>query len=159
MRRIGSLVLFAAVILALLPVGAAHAKAPLVGATVHTFDGSEFREVDGVLYLRAWVGEIDVDGDAAFDYDITWWIALPLREAGVTTHYTMVVEIHEGETLLLATQEHGTTTTANSTWRANGVVTEAYGALEEWQGRRVHESGSFWPDDGSLAGESIFRLN
>jgi hypothetical protein len=80
----------------------------------------------------------------------------------------MIVEIWESydlcgpntpADLLLVTFEHGTTTTANSTWRANGVVTEASGALEEWQGRRVHESGSFWPDDGSLAGESIFRLN
>ena len=129
-------------VLALIPAGTALAKEPGGGTTT-------------------WVGEIDVNGDEVGDYDIVWWIELgpTWRTAGKASHYWMITEIWDGNTKLLATWEHGTTTSPNSTWRANGVVTEAYGVYSDWLGRNVHESGHFWLTAAGLAGESDFRLN
>jgi hypothetical protein len=160
-------------VFALVPTATALAKAPLEGETDHAFmpmPGAEGGDYEG--FLRAWVGTVDFTvGEDIHTFDIVWWLKLPLGEAGKTTHYWMITEIWEGYdpalgedqtgNLMLATWEHGTTTSKNSTWRANGMVTLAGGFFEGWQGRQVHESGSFWFDEGigTLAGESIFRLN
>jgi hypothetical protein len=85
---------------------------------------------------------------------------------GQASQYEMIVEIwdvYPGGTLLLATMEHGTTTMANTRWRANGQVTfVAEGsAFDGWDGRSVHERGRFVTDAAGapLSGTSIFRLN
>lgn len=141
------------VMLALLPAGLAQAKSQVRGTTTHEFVGTV---EDG--YLRAWVGEIDIDGE---DFDIEWRIELAsMRETGKASHYSMVVRISDDTGVVLETEERGTTTSPNSTWRARGVVTRAEGHFANWLGRSVHESGHFWvTDTGGLAGESTFRLN
>ena len=160
-------------VFALVPAATAMAKAPLEGATDHVFmpmPGAPGGDYEG--FLRAWVGTVDfVVGEDTHTFDIVWWLKMPTREAGKTTHYWMITEIWEGYdpalgeaqtgSLLLATWEHGTTTSMNGTWRANGYVTHADGFFTDWEGRQVHESGSFWLDTdiGTLAGESLFRLN
>jgi hypothetical protein len=169
-RRI-LIVVVLAVGLALVPAGLAQAKAPLRGETDH-WPGTCFEGP----YLQAWEGTISV-GD--FDGWIEWWIDVetwtawdeltdpaqpPLPNA---SHYTMKVLIYDDEpetcadsNPVLATLEHGTTTLANTTWRANGVVTEANGFFSGWDGRRVHESGEFiMGPTGPVSGVSIFRIN
>jgi len=43
-------------------------------------------------------------------------------------------------------------------WRGNGVVTEAYGAFEDWNGRRTFEGGPVnWTFP--FSGEGMFRIN
>jgi hypothetical protein len=160
MRKL-RILLVLVLVFALIPAGTALAKKPAGGETTHSFDGTPGTGAyDG--FLQAWVGEIDVDGDEDGDYDIVWWIKLGenWRETGKASHYWMVTEIWDGDTKILATWEHGTTTSPNTSWRANGVVTYATDYFDGWEGRRVHESGNFWVDpiDG-LVGESIFRLN
>ena len=154
----------AAVLLALLPVGLAQAMAPLRSTTDHTPGTSGF---DGP-YLEVWEGTIsgDIEGQIEWWIDVRTWTAWPyiIAEEPLpnASHYTMVVKIYDPNgTLVMETLEHGTTTSANTTWRANGVVTYADPELfPGWEGRRVHESGDFiMGANGPESGTSIFRLN
>jgi hypothetical protein len=153
-----------AVLLALLPAGLAQANAPLRGNTAHT-PGTGF----DYPYLEAWEGPIsgDVNGWIEWWIDVETWTAWPYILAGEplpnASHYTMKVKIYdsEGGALVLETLERGTTTLANTTWRANGVVTYADTTLfPGWEGRRVHERGTFTMGaDGPEEGTSSFRIN
>lgn len=164
MKRLSSMLVVSALLLALLPAGMALAKAPLRSTTDHT------PGTGGLEYplLNAWEGTIsgDIDGTIEWWIDVTTWTAWPYILAREplpnASHYTMVVKIYDGdEHLIMETMEHGTTTTANTTWRANGVVTYADpGLFPGWQGRRVHESGDFiMGENGPVSGTSLFRVN
>jgi len=162
MRKLGSLILLGALTMALLPAAPALAKKPLQAETTYTLDLTN-TEVDG--YLLAWTGSID--GDIVGH--IEWWIELATWTAvtnpdspAQAAHYTMKTLIYDerGGTLILETLENGTTTMANTSWRANGVVTYADPVLfPGWDGRQVHESGRFSVDVFPWEGTSIFRLN
>jgi len=89
-----------------------------------------------------------------------------MRIAGGTSHYGGSFEIYDspGGNLLMAGDGHGSTTVRhgkNSNWRTSGTVTEAYGQYADWEGRRVHQEGTFtWDDDGAPKdGSGIFRVN
>jgi hypothetical protein len=162
MRRLGILVVLAALTMALLPAAPALAKKPLRAETTHTLDITN-TVVDG--YLLAWVGSIDGDINGC----IEWWIELATWTAvtnpdspSQASHYTMKTRIYDecGGTLILETLERGTTTMANTSWRANGVVTYADPTLfPGWDGRRAHERGRFSIDVFPWEGTSTFRLN
>ena len=170
-KKLSSLMVLA-VVLALLPAGQLQAKAPQLKAeTTHT-PGAQFE----FPYLQGWAGtftEGPFPGGSTIEwwFDVTTWTAWdeltdptapPLPNA---SQYTMIVRIYdsanpETRTLLLETLEHGTTTLANTTWRANGVVTEAYGDFSGWVGRSVHERGEFiMGPEGPVSGTSSFRIN
>jgi len=162
MRKLGALLLLGALTVALLPAAPALAKKPLQAETEHTLDLTN-TVVDG--YLLAWVGTIDGD----IDGHIEWWIELATWTAvtnpdspAQASHYTMKTVIYDepGGTLILETLENGTTTMANTSWRANGVVTYADPILfPGWDGRKVHERGHFSVDVFPWEGTSTFRLN
>ena len=64
--------------------------------------------------------------------------------------------------LLLAGSDEESTTVRhgkNSVWRANGIVTEAYGEFEDWIGRHVYESGTVYWDTSPISGDGIFSIN
>jgi hypothetical protein len=164
MKRLSSMLVMAAVLLALLPASLALANAPSQSTTTHT-PGTGFV----YPYLEVWEGPIegDIDGWIEWWIDVETWTAWPyivaLEPPPNASHYTMVVKIYdsEGGTLILETLEHGTTTMANTTWRANGTVTYADETVfPGWEGRRVHESGTFtMGPTGPVEGTSIFRIN
>ncbi len=150
-----------------IPAGAAKPGPLLQGTTSHT-PGSDFN----YPYLEAWEGPITI-GD--FNGWIEWWInvetwtawpyvtAEPPLPPPNASHYEMMVLIfaEEGDgDPILVTMEHGTTTLANTTWRANGWVETASGYFSGWEGRRVHESGEFvMGPTAPVSGTSIFRIN
>lgn len=164
MKKFGSLLVVAAVALALLPAGLAQAKSPQLKVTTFHTPGTEF----AYPYLEAWEGPVsgDIDGWIEWWIDVESWTAWdeilaeePLPNA---SHYTVIARIYEYEDgpLLLETLEHGTTTLANTTWRANGVVTKASQEFASWIGRNVHESGEFTMGPmGPVEGTSDFRIN
>jgi hypothetical protein len=163
MRKLSALVLLAAFAVVLLSAGSAVAKGPLQAETGHTLDITNTVD-DG--YLLAWVGTIDGDIDGC----VEWWVELATWTAvtkpdspSQASHYTMKTLIYDdecGETLILETLERGTTTMANTSWRANGVVTYADPDLfPGWNGRQVHERGQFSVDVFPWTGTSTFRLN
>ncbi len=164
MRRLGSLLVVSALLLALLPAGLAQAKAPLRSETTHT-PGTEFVPP----YLQAWEGPIsgDINGWIEWWIDVETWTAWPYILAGDpppnVSHYTMKVKVYDrdGGTLILETLERGTTTMANTSWRANGTVIYAHpGLFPGWEGRRVHEKGRFVVGvGGPESGWSSFRVN
>ena len=156
-----SLVVIAALLLTLMPVGTAKANHPLNGTTTYRFVG-DFDDQGRFIF---WEG--DVSGD--IEGVIRWWgDPFSFRYTGQASHYDMsweIVEIvNEEEFLLMAGEDNGTTTARhakNSNWRTNGIVTVANGAFEEWVGRHVHMSGHFtWTLEGiPYDGSGIFRVN
>lgn len=166
MKRLSVLLLVAALALVMLSAVPAHAKEPLRAETTHEFVGLvEFP------YMLGWTGEItgDIDGCIEWWFDLRTWTPADPESPAQASHYEMVVTIYdstwesgqqrcEGE-LLLETLERGTTTMANTTWRANGVVTTANGAFSHWLGRQVHESGEFVATVDPWTGTSLFRIN
>ena len=84
---------------------------------------------------------------------------------GQVSHYVARWEIWDGEDLLLAGDDAGTTTTPpgkDGIWRGNGIVTEASDEFEDWIGRQMYGYGSVtWVIPGVLPfdGEGIFRIN
>jgi hypothetical protein len=175
MKRLSVLLLVAALALTLLSAVPAHAKEPLRATTTHE---QPIGPVMDFPYLLGWVGGIhdDIDGCIEWWIDVRTWTAWPYILAELpppnATHYTEKVEIYNtpwvpgqqqcvgGEAdLLLRTLGQGTTTMANTTWRANGVVVKANGAFSHWLGRRVHESGQFDVTTTPWAGTSLFRIN
>lgn len=169
MKKLGRLIGLVSVMV-LLPAGPVDADRPLESETSHT-PGTEF------VYpmLEGWEGPItggvvdlledDGTGWIEWWFDVETWTAWPYVSNGElppnASHYRQQVRIydHEGGELLLVTEEHGTTTLANTSWRANGEVVHC-DQLPELVGRTVHESGRFTIGPfGPEYGESIFRLN
>jgi len=168
MKRLGALILLAALTVALLPAGTALAQKPFRADTVHDlvvppkFDGD---------YMLAWEGTIsgDINGCIQWWMDTTTWTSFPEpKNPAQASHYTEKVLVYEGtcgEDLILKTLAQGTTTMANMSWRANGTVVFADPTLfPGWEGRRYHERGTFdmtfnefGPNWGR--GTSTFRLN
>ena len=152
--------LLAVTLLAALPVAAAQADAPVRSTTSHdlvfppVFDGD---------YMLAWQGTIsgDIEGTIEWWIDTTTWTAMLRPDSPAqASHYSMKTVIKDGEgALLIETLEKGTTTMANQTWRANGVVTKAYGDYAHLAGRQVHERGEFRTDVFPWKGDSTFRIN
>jgi hypothetical protein len=169
MRKIGALLLLGALTVALLPAAPALAKKPLRAETEHTLQPPGTIDAEG--YMLAWMGTIDGDIEGC----IEWWIELATwtnvtkpDSPAQASHYTEKTLIYDecGGTLILETLERGITTMANTSWRANGVVTYADENLfPGWEGRRLHESGQFEMEFDNLGfpawaeGTSIFRLN
>jgi hypothetical protein len=162
MRKIGALLLMGALTVALLPAAPALAKEPLQATTVHTLAAPAPPDADG--YVLAWVGTIEGDIEGC----IEWWIELATwtnttkpDSPAQASHYTQKIKIYDecGGSLILETLERGTTTMANMSWRANGVVTYADPDLfPGWEGRLVHERGRFFLPF-PWHGTSTFRLN
>ncbi len=176
MRRRLTLVLVMLVALSLAVAAPATAKKPLRATTEHDFMATHgiVRVVPDNLQLLGWQGTITGDIEGC----IEWWFDIDpgIVATGQASHYNTTTEVHEGEcpenpgpaegNVILAADGSGTTTVRhmkNSIWRANGTVTVAVGdKYENWLGRKVHESGRFWLDDGeppNLTGTSDFRIN
>jgi hypothetical protein len=165
-RRLLVLVVALTVAMAMgIPAGAAKPAPSLSGTTIHTPGAGPI----DLPYFQAWVGTISI-GDE--DFDIEWWFdvntwtawpPVPLVLPPNASQYTMKVMVFDEEgTKVLETLEHGTTTIANTTWRANGKVVYAEGFFDGWLGRRVHESGEFIMHPSGLfpvSGVSSFRIN
>jgi hypothetical protein len=134
----------------------------LTGTTEYAFAG-HLGEFDPEGRLLVWRGTISGDIEGV----ILWWMVVPFKEVGQTTHFVARWEIWNlDETfLLLAGDEAGTTTVRhykNSIWRANGTVTEAFGDFEDWMGYQIHDGGNVdWgvSPPVSAFGEGIFRIN
>jgi hypothetical protein len=133
----------------------------LTGATEYDYAG-HLLEYDPEGRLLVWRGTISGDINGV----MLWWMVVPYKEVGQTTHYTIRWEIWNfGETvLLLAGDEAGSTTVRhykNSIWRANGKVTEASGDFTDWIGRQIHDGGDVdWGIPPVLpSGEGTFRIN
>jgi hypothetical protein len=118
-------------------------------------------EFDDELRLLVWDGEIhgDIEGR------ILWWFVLeggqPMPDTAHVSFYEARWEILDGDDLLLAGDSSGTTAKPpgkDGIWRGNGIVTEAYGEFEDWNGRQTYEGGNVnW--DFPYSGEGIFRIN
>ena len=135
----------------------------LTGTTEYDFVG-----LDGIFddegRLLCWEGTISGDINGV----IKWWMG-PMSTTGQASHYVDRFEIWDSDEddaeLLLAVDEEGTTTVChgkNTVWRANGIVTEAYGEFEDWIGCETHNSGdATWIIPGVLPldGEGTFRVN
>lgn len=112
--------------------------------------------------LLVWVGTISGDINGA----MKWWF-VPLGgppNMPVEAHvrfYEARWEIWDGFDLLLAGESAGSTATPpgkDGIWRGNGIVTEAYGDFEDWNGRPISEGGNVdWAFPYS--GSGIFRIN
>lgn len=148
------LVIALILILVLIPTVVAQAQKPapsLRGTTEYDFVGIG----------PTWEGTVSLpDGE----YTIKWWGEPGTPTTGQVFHFIERWEILDGDDLLLAGVDIGTTTIRhgkNSTWRTNGIVTEAYEDFENWIGRQVHMSGHFtWAAPGLPDhGIGIFRIN
>jgi hypothetical protein len=146
---------------------AAQAKKPapsLTGTTEYDFVG-HLGIFDAEGRLLGWIGTISGDIEGV----IHWWVVLPMKTTGQITHWVSRWEIWSDDplqenseaVLLLAGDDAGTNIVRhekNSIWRANGIVTEAYGEFQDWIGRQVHEDGNLnW--DFPYWGSGIFRVN
>lgn len=156
MRKLILVLLIVVLLAALLPAAIVLAKAPLRGETTYEFLAEVYR---GKFVF--WKGEVsgDIEGEIIWFGDPT-----QMRSTGQASHYDMGWEIWDGDELLLAGEDSGTTTARhgkNSNWRTNGVVVFAHDDFEEWLGRPVHMSGHFtWVVPGlPEAGDGIFRVN
>ena len=167
MKRLILLLSAFALILALVPAGMVQAKKPaptLTGTTEYDFVG-HLGIFDAEGRLLCWKGTISGDIEGV----IRWWMVLPTKKTGQASHFVERFEIWDSDEvdaeLLLAVDEEGTTTVChgkNTVWRANGIVTEAYGEFEDWIGRQTHNSGdATWLIPGILPldGDGIFRVN
>jgi hypothetical protein len=169
MKRLSVLLLVAALALTLLSAVPAHAKEPLRAETTHQQPVTVQVEGD---FMLGWIGGIDgeINGCIEWWIDLTTWKNSPFAPTPAqASHYTEKVEIYDSTwvsgqqqcegALLLRTLGQGTTTMANTTWRANGVVVKANGAFSHWLGRQVHESGQFDVTTTPWEGTSLFRIN
>ena len=156
--------LFIALILILMLVptfiAQAHKPAPSLRCTTEYAFVGGLGEFDTEGRLLAWEGTISGDIDGV----IKWWMVVPFTLTGQVSHFVARWEIWDGDDLILAGDEAGTTTDRpgkNGVWRAHGIVTEAIPEFEDWIGRHVHDGGEFeWaaPDLPDF-GWGEFRIN
>ncbi len=138
--------------------------APLKVTTEYVFVGGD-GEFDAEGRLLAWEGTTSGDIEGV----IQWWMVVPFSITGQVSHWSYRWEIWDdtGSFLLLAGNAAGTTTDRpgkNGVWRANGIVTyvnPAFLEVDDWFGRRVHDSGEFvWFSPGVPShGWGKFRIN
>ncbi len=145
---------------------AMEAKKPapsLTGTTEYDFVGAADPPiVDAEGRLLCWEGTIsgDIEGVILWWFDMDYFVS-----TGQVSHWVDRWEIWDGEVLLLAGDEAGTTTAPpgkDGVWRGNGIVTEASEEFEDWIGRPVHDGGSVtWEIPGVLPlnGEGTFSIN
>jgi hypothetical protein len=160
MKKLIFLLLTLALILALVPAGMAKKPGPSLKCTI---DYWWVRDNAPDPFPGHW--------EATISGDINGYVVYPgggaMRPAGQSSHYGAAFEIYADDTLgtlLMAGDGHGSTTVRhgkNSNWRTTGTVTEAYGQYAEWDGRRVHQQGTFtWDVDGAPKdGSGTFRVN
>jgi hypothetical protein len=138
----------------LMAAGAAEADGTLDGSTEYDFMGLDGTfEDEGRLLI--WEGTItgEINGT------IRWYTYIQdMQYTGQASHYDLVWEIVDGDNVLMAGEDSGSTTARlgkNSNWRTNGIVTFANEDYLEWQGHHVHMGGNFtWaapglPDEGA----------
>ena len=149
-------------ILMLVPTFVAQADkpAPSLRCTTEYYFVGHLGVFDPEKGLLAWEGTISGDIEGV----IQWWMVMgPVT--GQVTHFEARWEIWDGDDLLLAGDEAGTTTNRpgkTGVWRANGIVTEASERFEDWLGRHVHDGGEFiWviPGEFPSHGWGEFRIN
>jgi len=143
--------------------GAMEAKKPapsLTGTTEYYFVGHLGTE-DPEGRLLCWEGEIqgDIEGVILWWFDMDYFVSM-----GQVSHWVDRWEIWDGEVLLLAGDEEGTTTAPpgkDGIWGGNGIVTEASEEFEDWIGRPMHDGGHFtWDEFGAPEhGTGTFRVN
>ena len=111
--------------------------------------------------LLCWEGTIsgDIEGVMLWWFDMDYFVI-----TGQVSHWVDRWEIWDGDVLLLAGDEAGTTTAPpgkDGVWRGNGIVTDASEGLEDWIGRPMHDGGNVtWDEEGNPKdGEGTFRVN
>jgi hypothetical protein len=154
-------------LVAFIAVGVVQAKKsapPLTCTTEYDFVGNLGIVVDGKLL--AWVGPISGDIEGV----VKWWLLpeSPPPDAPDTAqvgHMLFRWEIWNADEteLLLAGEERERTIVRhgkNSVWRANGTVTEASPAFEDYIGSQMHDGGNFtWAAPGLPDhGEGTLRI-
>ena len=151
-------------VMALVPTGVVEAKRPFRATIFYDFRGADDPpEFDSEGRLLVWEGTIsgpDIGGTRT----IKWWGVPSTPTTGQVFHFIERWEILDGEDLLLAGDDKGTTTARhgkNTIWRTNGIVTDADEAFEIWIGRHVHMGGDVtWEAPGTPDfGNGIFRIN
>lgn len=136
--------------------------APSLSNTIEYVFVGHHGEIDAEGRLLVWDGQIhgDVEGQ------ILWWFVLGggppnMPDEAHVSFYEARWEIWDGDALLLAGNSGGTTARPpgkDGIWRGKGVVTEASGAFEDWNGRQIYEGGNVdWAFPYS--GQGIFRIN
>jgi len=143
--------------------GSMGAKKPapsLTGTTKYDFVG-HLLQFDAEGRLLCWEGIIsgDIEGVMLWWFDMDYFVS-----TGQVSYWVDRWEIWDGEVLLLAGDEAGTTTAPpgkDGVWRGNGIVTDASEEFEDWIGRPMHDGGNVtWDEDGNPKdGEGTFRIN
>ncbi len=141
---------------------AAVKPAPSLSSTIEYVFVGHLGTFDPEGRLLVWDGGIhgDIEGQ------MLWWFVpaggppnMPV--AAHVSFYEARWEILDDDDLLLAGDSTGTTARPpgkDGIWRGTGIVTEAYGEFEDWNGRQTYEGGNVnW--DFPYSGEGIFRIN
>ena len=164
MKKSIFLLLTLALILALIPAGMAKKPAPTLTGTLDYWWVRDTPGQDPPPFPGQWEGTLIGD-------DINAYAVYPsgaMTFAGQTSHYGGSFEIYADDTLAVLLMagggEQGSTTVRhgkNSIWRTSSTVKEAYGDYADWEGRRVHQEGTFtWESPGvPEAGTGTFRVN
>ena len=172
MKRLMSIPLTLALILALVSAGMTQAEKPAPSLTCAiTYDFAAHLGIfDDEGRLLAWDGEIHGDIEGV----ILWWFDLAGSwTSGQVSHYVARWEIWSDDpfvenseaVLLLAGHSAGTTAKPpgkDGIWRGNGIVTYASDGFQDWAGRQEYEAGSVtWVIPGLLPldGEGTLRIN
>jgi hypothetical protein len=120
-----------------------------------TLDGEEY----GMAFFNIGTGKpFDAIGGNVLFFGEIWTIyesiVYEFDEDGVLT-------VFEPGTILLNGTDEGVVSLANSKYRMNGEVTEAFGDFEMWQGRNVHMSGIivWYPFGAPFTAPGICRFN
>lgn len=160
MKRTGSklLMLAIAATLAVILVAPALAKKPLRGTMELEFNPDWSGPSEDV---PEWTGSITID-DAVYDMEFyNLGTGKQGNQApGNTIHFGEIWVILNGDTLLMKGTDEGVVSLANSKYRMNGEVTEAYSDFAIWDGNKVHMSGYITWDDGAPAtAPGTLRIN
>jgi hypothetical protein len=166
MKKLIFLLLTLALILALVPAGMAKKSTPALTCTTEYDFVGNLGIFDAEGRLLAWVGPISGDIEGV----VKWWLLpeSPPPDAPDTAqvgHMLFRWEIWNADEteLLLAGEERERTIVRhgkNSVWRANGTVTEAGLAFEDYIGSQMHDGGNFtWAAPGLPDhGEGTLRI-
>jgi len=155
-------VLALALLLVLGTVLQAKKPAPsLTGTMEYDFVG-HLGELDDEGRLLVWEGTITGDIEGTLK---SWFVSgggpPNMPDTAHVLLYESRWEIWDGDDLLMAGDEAGTTATPpgkDGIWRGNGIVTEASEEFEDWIGRQTYAAGNVnW--DFPYSGSGIMRIN